>query len=343
MGISLNSFFYHAVNEFFMLIIVFFYKYRLNFLKIIFQNYKIILISFIISLIFFSIFLFQLNFSESSYSEKLGMFNVDKNQKLILIKYLKSLILKKEFFIIFILNTLIFYFTKNSVLKIFYILSVSSLISTFFVFLILDRGIDYYHFVNFIIIHNLLHLFLYSFFLIEKIYLSISSKKVIFLNSLILVLMLSFITVYETREYLEKEKNNKSNRYHKAELISFVKKNKLFDNKNLEIFNLNHDLSIWFIMSNFKNFSILPEFLWVSKTNDSIEEELYATSKFFDLSPIEFNELIKNEEKGWRYKNKFVYFLFGRKYLANSFTHYNDDFSDYTKNEENLLKRTISS
>ena len=92
------------------------------------------------------------------------MFNVDKNQKLILIKYLKNLILKKEFFIIFILNTLIFYFTKNSVLKIFYIVSVSSLTSTFFVFLILDRGIDYYHFVNFIIIHNLLHLFLYSFF-----------------------------------------------------------------------------------------------------------------------------------------------------------------------------------
>ena len=92
-------------------------------------------------------------------------------------------------------------------------------------------------------------------------------------------------------------------------------------------------------MSNFKNFSILPEFLWVSKTNDSIEKELYATSKFFDLSPTEFNELIKNEEKGWRYKNKFVYFLFGRKYLANSFTHYNDDFSDYTKNEEKFIKK----
>lgn len=340
MGISLNSFFYHAVNEFFMLIIVFFYKYRLKFLNIIGQNYKVIIISFTISLFFLSIFLIQINFSENDYSDRLGIFSVDNNQKLILAEYFKNFILKKEFIAVFIFNSLIFYFTKNSVLKIFYLISLSSLLSTIFIFLILNRGIDYYHFMNFIIIHNLLHLLLFIFFLFEKIYLSIHSKKLIyFSNSFLLILMISFIALYEIKNYSDKEKTNKQNRFNKAELTNFVKNNNLFDNKDLEIFNLNKDLSIWFIMNNFDNFSILPVSFWVSKKNDSLEDELYSTSKFFDLSSAEFNRLIKNEEAGWRYKNNFVYNFFGRRYLANNFTHYNNDYLDYTINEKKFIKK----
>ena len=88
MGISLNSFFYHAVNEFFILIVVFFYKFRKNFFNIIILNYKKILYSILILIIFFSIFNFQVNISESDYLDRLGIFTVDKDQKLVLLNYL---------------------------------------------------------------------------------------------------------------------------------------------------------------------------------------------------------------------------------------------------------------
>ena len=42
----------------------------------------------------------------------------------------------------------------------------------------------------------------------------------------------------------------------------------------------------------------------------------------------QFNNLIKNQFKTWRYKNDFVYNFFGRKYLANNFTHYNQNLND---------------
>ena len=182
MGLSLNSFFYHAVNEFFFLLIIFLLKFRLNFINIIIINYKKIIISIIIGLTFLSIFLYQINFSEVDFSERLGIFNVDSNQKIILIKYLKDFVLKKEFIILFIINTLIFIYLNNSVLKIFYIAFIGSLISSAFVFLTFNKGVDYYHFINLIVIFSLLHFIVFLFFIFDQICRFIfNQKKYLFL------------------------------------------------------------------------------------------------------------------------------------------------------------------
>ena len=339
MGLSLNSFFYHAVNEFFFLLIVFFLKFRLNFINITIINYKKIIISIIIGLTFLSIFLYQINFSEVDFSERLGIFNVDSNQKIILIKYLKDFVLKKEFIILFIINTLIFIYLNNSVLKIFYIAFIGSLISSAFVFLTFNKGVDYYHFINLIVIFSLLHFIVFLFFIFDQICRFIfNQKKYLFFNNILIILTLSFIILFDFNNY-NNSQINKVVRLNKNELIDYIKKNDLFENKKLEIFTLNNDISIWLILNDFRNFSILPVSLWTSKTNNHLEKELYSTANFFSLDLQKFNKLIKNEIKLWRYKNDFIYNFFGRKYLANNFTHYDDDLLDYSNREVEFIKK----
>ena len=48
---------------------------------------------------------------------------------------------------------------------------------------------------------------------------------------------------------------------------------------------------------------------------------------------------IENKFKTWRYKNDFIYSFFGRKYLANNFTHYNNDLTGYSKEEKIYIKK----
>ncbi len=343
MGLSLNSFFYHAVNEFFLILIVFFYKFKNDFLKVIIKNYKIIFLSIIIGLIFLVIFIFQINLSEEEYTERLGMFKIENNQKLILLNYFQNFIIKKEFIILFFVNTLIFYFTKNNVLKIFYLVFLSSLISTFFVFLTFNQGIDYYHFINFIVIHSLLNFILFIILLLSKINIFAYNHNIkSLLNIILIVFIIGFIGIFDIKNYQNKEKNNNQNRTNYSEIIDFIKKNDLYKNKNLEIFNLNYELSIWFILHDFKNFSILPVSFWTSKNNNMLEYELNSTSNFFEINLVQFNNLIKNQFKTWRYKNDFVYNFFGRKYLANNFTHYNQNLNDYTEEEKvYILKNNL--
>ncbi len=343
MGLSLNFFFYHAINEFFLIIIVFFYKFKNDFLKVIIKNYKIFFLSIIIGLIFLAIFILQINLSEEDYSERLGIFKIENNQKLVLLSYFQNFIIKKEFIILFFINTIIFYFTKNNVLKIFYLVFLSSLISTIFVFLTFNKGIDYYHFINFIVIHSLLNLVLFIILLLNKLNFFTHNNNIKSLFNLILIVsVIVFIGNYEIKNYQNKEKNNKLNRSNHSEVINFIKKNDLYKNKNLEIFNLNYELSVWFILHDFKNFSILPVSFWTSKKNSNLENELNSTSNFFEINLEEFNNLIKNQHKTWRFKNDFVYNFFGRKYLANNFTHYNQNLSDYTAEEKTyILKNNL--
>ena len=215
------------------------------------------------------------------------------------------------------------------------------MISSAFVFLTFNKGVDYYHFINLIVIFSLLHFIVFLFFIFDQICRFIfNQKKYLFFNNILIILTLSFIILFDFNNY-NNSQINKVVRFNKNELIDYIKKNDLFENKKLEIFTLNNDISIWLILNDFRNFSILPVSLWTSKTNNHLEKELYSTANFFSLDLQKFNKLIKNEIKLWRYKNDFIYNFFGRKYLANNFTHYDDDFLDYSDHEVEFIKKII--
>ncbi len=131
----------------------------------------------------------------------------------------------------------------------------------------------------------------------------------------------------------------KTERQKQQELVNFINNTELFKDKKIEIFNLNYKLSIWLILNDYKNFSILPVSFWTSKNNQILEIELNSTSNFFNLNISEFNKLISNQKKTWRFKNNFVYNFFGRKYLANNLTHVDKDLNQYTNEEIDFINR----
>ena len=138
-----------------------------------------------------------------------------------------------------------------------------------------------------------------------------------------------------------KSNNEYSKRHELSEVTNFISQNQSLLNKNLEILTLNYELSIWFLLNDYNNFSIVPLSFWTPKTDDMIETELISSMKFLGLDNKNFNNLIKNKSELSQtevMKNKFVYGYFGRKYLANSLVVFSNDNSDYNNVEKNFIK-----
>ena len=138
------------------------------------------------------------------------------------------------------------------------------MISSAFVFLTFNKGVDYYHFINLIVIFSLLHFIVFLFFIFDQICRFIfNQKKYLFFNNILIILTLSFIILFDFNNY-NNSQINKVVRFNKNELIDYIKKNDLFENKKLEIFTLNNDISIWLILNDFRNFfditSIIVDF-----------------------------------------------------------------------------------
>ena len=121
------------------------------------------------------------------------------------------------------------------------------------------------------------------------------------------------------------------------EAIDFISQNNFTINKNLEILNFNYEISIWLLLNDFKNFSIIPVSFWTPKTDLILEEELISSIKFLGFDKYSFYNLIQNEQGSWRFKNNFVYNYFGRKYMANSLVVFNNNQSDYNQSDYIIL------
>jgi hypothetical protein len=339
LGITLNAFFYLFFIEFFFLIIIFILKFKNNLFKIIFINLKQIFYCFLILLFFVIIFQIQIFYSEPDYIQRLGVFKIDLKQKTILFDYYFNFILGKNFIFLFLLNTLYYILLKSNISKILYFLFISSVISPFFFFLFFSKGVDYYHFFGWIVVCGFLFPFISSLVLIkDKILPFFNDRSVNFYSISLIILMISYLNLTNAIKYKNDFEQIKYERNNLNELVIFIKKNKYFKNKNSKIFNLNEKLSIWFLLENYKNFSIIPISFWNPKTDDILENELISTVRFLKLDENDFYDLIKNEFRSWRYQNPFVRKFFGRKYMANSLVTFKNDTSDFTDLEKKYIE-----
>ena len=123
-----------------------------------------------------------------------------------------------------------------------------------------------------------------------------------------------------------------------SDVTNFINNNKFLEDKNLEILNSNIKLSNWFLLNDYKNFSLIPTFFWTPKKNETLENELISSLKFLKLSKNDFYDLIKNKRQSWRFKNNFVYNYFGRNYLANSLVTFNNNKEDFEDIEKKFIE-----
>ena len=132
MGITINVFFYLFFIEFFLFVIVFLLKFKKIFVKTILENFKHFFSSLLIFLLFVLIFQLQIFYSEPDYIERLGVFYLNSNQKIILFEYLTKFFFGKNFIFLFLLNTTFFFMIMHKPIKIFYFLFLASILSPIF-------------------------------------------------------------------------------------------------------------------------------------------------------------------------------------------------------------------
>ena len=321
MGITFNAFFYLFFTEFFLFLMVFILKFKTNFFEIILKNFKYIFISILIFSSFVLMFQLQIFYSEPDYIERLGVFNLNSEQKIIVYSYLSNFFLGKNFMLVFLINTFFFFMIKQKNIRIFYFLFLSSIISPIFFFVVFNKGVDYYHFFDLIVITGFLFPVISILYLLDC--------KIIKLLNFFIILMILYFNISNGLKFKDNANKTHIKRNNLSEITNFIHKADFLKDKNLEILNLNIEISNWLLLNDFQNFSLIPITFWTPKKNDTLEKELISSLKFLELDKINFYNLIKNKRKSWRYKNEFVYIYFGRKYLANSLVTFNNNLSDF--------------
>ena len=114
LSLFLNSFFYYFIN-FSILIIFLLFKYLdISILKFFNKNKIKIVVVLVSFIIFSSPFFLQLYLGENDYSERIGMIQLNLQQKLYLLKYYFINLLRLEFVILLISSLTIYYYLNKS-------------------------------------------------------------------------------------------------------------------------------------------------------------------------------------------------------------------------------------
>ena len=337
-GFTINLFFYLFFIEFFLLIIILFIKFKTKLFNFLYDNFKHFLYCLLILLFFLCIFQIQIFFSEPDYIKRMGVFTINEVQKKILLEYLYNFIFGIEFLFLFLLNIIFLFLSKNKPLNIFYFVFISAIASLVFFFTVMNKGVDYYHFFNFIVITGFLFPVISTLYYLDTKFIKYFEARQY--NTLLFLVLFGFLFYSNLNNFIDfkkKKSNEYLNRYELNQITNFISKNHLFENKNTQILNINYTLSVWLLLNDYNNFSIIPVSFWTPKTDFMLEEDLISSMKFLGLSNDNFHSLIKNKKKSWRFKNEFTFNYFGRKYLANSLVTFNNDISDYTKIEQSFI------
>ena len=334
MSFTMHIFFYFFIFQFFLIFLIYIFKFKKNILRIISENIKNHIFFFLILLISYSLLRLQMLYSEPDYLERIGIFTLDNYQKTILLKYLINFFLRIEFLLLLVVNTLIYIFYKNKLIDIFYYLFLSTIISTTFFILFYNNAIDYYHFFNWILTSGLLTIIISLLIFCNKI---INKHKTI--NIVLLSLLLFYYFFSNVSNQLTSYENINKDRVSLNKLTLFFKNNPELIDPSYEILNLNYKLSLWLILNNYQNFSIIPVSFWTPKKTSQIEDELISSFNLLDLSENDFLKFISNSKKNNRYKNPIVQQLFDRTYLANQLKKF-DDKNLYTDDEKLYISKS---
>ena len=339
LGFTLNSFFYFFLFEIFCYIIFLFFYYEKKLFFHIFKNLKFYLSSIIVFSLFLFIFIVQITYGEIDYSHRIGLINIDEEKKIIIINYLLAFFLEKEFVALFAINLLIFYFlrknNKENSLLIFYYLFLSTIFSTIIFIVFSNKGIDYYHFFNWILTSGALFIILFLIHVYSNFFNNLNIKYYKIISIFFIVTLIFYFNI----NFLINSNINSENRNAYGKIITEFKKIKEPDILEQEILTFDKTLFIWLVLNNYKNFSLVPQTFWTPKKNSHVENNLISSFKFLNLDEKDFLLFFKNEKSGWRIKNPNVENFFDRLYMANKLKTFNNSL-DFDQSILKMIKNT---
>lgn len=344
LGFSLSSYYYFFIIEFLAILFFLIYKFKLNIIKKLIQNYKHILVSLLVFLLSITPFVINLIYHENDVTERMGSFSLNTEKKIKLIDYYFEQYTKLNFLFVLFLSTFCVYFANKKkignvkLVNIFYIIFLSTVISPTFFILVSPKSGLLHHFNNAIFVWTAIFCIVFLAILIKN-YFKFNLNPLI-INTVICLL----VSIYYINFYLEKNElfNDQAYKDRRIEFNNITKKlnnNKNIIAQNVSLLTFDNDLMIWAILNDI-NYLNLSSGLLTPKTDEMIENDLINNFKFLNLKKKDFMDFLKNEKKrGWRYHNNNVASFFGYKYQANSL----NTFNNSTNFEPNIKEFILSS
>ena len=261
LGLSLSSFYYFFVIEFFAFLFFLIYKFKLKIINELFNNYKYVLISILVFLISISPFIINLIYHESDSSERAGLFSLNIEKKSKLLDYYFIQYFKLKFLFILFLSILCVYFSNKKkishfkLVNIFFIIFLGTIVSPIVFILLSPKSGVLYHFNNAIFVWAFIFFIVYSIVSIKH-YLKLNPKPL-----LINILIFLLISIYCINFYFEKNRNF-NNQTYKDKRIEFQKVTKNLNNsknisfKDRSLLTFDNELMVWAILNGVKYLNI---------------------------------------------------------------------------------------
>lgn len=307
------------------------------------NNYRNILYSIFIFLVFIIPYIYLFLFSEKDFSAMVGMIDLNYEYKVLLLVHFLSKIFTFKFIFIFILITFLRFFLikfTNQInfkeINFFYYLFIATILSPFFFIIISPSVSEIYHFLNWIIIISTLMLIVYFSLFLNFVSKTLLSKYLKTYNYIFIFLSIFFIFIFQFINY-EKLLNNEDELLRK----DYTKLQKLIDNNSNDLNNL-------------LSFSIRPQVLWMFKGKkefssiessisslnfDQLENNFIQNLKFLNISPENFSKIISNKKSSWRYNNEYIKYISWYRYQANSLITFNNS-NDFDEKELEFIKNS---
>jgi hypothetical protein len=328
----INSFFYLFIPLTILFIFYFFKLHYFNNSISIKINIRIILIYIFFITLGFFVFFLQSFFSEPDYDIRIGVYFIDFEDKLLLIKIFFKKLLQKEFLVLAFMSSIFFLINKsyefyNKKLNIFFYLFISTIISPFIFVILTNKIISLYHFWTAIKFSGFLYLIiLFTSYVSSKI--TIFYKK--FLITICLFLMLFLNIIFNI---INEKKINSQIILDQIELKNFLKNNNKYLKKNLILFSNDHVVNhLWIKLEN-KYFINTSAF--VSSLNDNqLENIMMNFFKLYNISLRSFSYSLDINEKSLYDRNNLAT-NFNYKYSVNLLRHYkpiDDEYSSFLIN-----------
>jgi hypothetical protein len=326
LGFTVSSFYYLFIIEVITFLFFLIYKFKFNFLKKILEQYESILLSIFFFLVSILPFFFNLLFHDKDTSARWGVFQIDFEKKKILFEHYLNGYLKIEFLLVFIVSIFFVYLANkkrilnHEIINIFFILFLGSVFAPMIFVLLSNKVSILYHFNNTIVVWSFLFFVIYFITILKylfKIELNIYICRLFFI-------LITFLYCFDTYQEQENKYNNqivKEKRIEFQKITGLINDNLIITNASLMTFD--RDLMIWAILNDIKYLSLVNA-LFVSKTDDMIENDIIRGFKFLNLNVLDFKYFLRNQKQKWRYINYNVATFFFYKYQANSLKTFND-------------------
>jgi hypothetical protein len=319
-GLTLSSFYYYFFIEviaFFLLLCI---KFKKNLVKEIYKKFYLYALLIIFFIITVTPFLINLFLHEGDFTSRQCVFELDLNKKVILIKHYLINYLRPKFLILILTLTFLTFLANKykinnyKIINVFFIILTSCILAPILFILLSSKSCVLYHFNNLIIVWAIILLFiLFIVFFQNLMKLNINNK---FRNLLIIFFISIYaFTSFEKINNFSKDKDKNINRKEFQQITSLISDN--FDLSKTNLLTFDNDIMIWSIMNDVQYLNLING-LFISKTDEMIENDLINVFKFLNLNSKDFMKFIQNKKTNWRYMNLNVSDFFFYKYQANS-------------------------